>query len=321
MGSSLTANEETMIERFRGQGGREKLVDAITQQRIVNGDRALAERLASLGELVSFATGKTICQQGGADDDVYFLVHGKVEVFVNHQHVATREGGTVVGEMVAVASMACRSATLKAATDVTALKVTAEQFKKAGESSVTFWRLCAQLVGERLQERAKFHLPANPAPIMFVGSSVEGLSVAQEIEARMKHDKVIVRLWTNDVFGPSRVPIDDLLAQVEQADFALFVFGPDDQIQSRDDTHATPRDNVIFEMGLFLGRLGRERVFRVQDADIDLKIPSDLTGVSPITYKCKPGCNMSDVVGTVCTDLRKVISSKGVVTHRMKVQQ
>ena len=106
---------------------------------------------------------------------------------------------------------------------------------------------------------------------------------------------------------------------VSVADFALFVFGPDDKISHRHDDYMVPRDNVIFEMGLFIGRLGRERVFMVKDADVDLKIPTDLLGVNPITYKCKLGCELSDVVGTVCTDLKKVISSKGVVTHRMRV--
>jgi predicted nucleotide-binding protein len=221
--------------------------------------------------------------------------------------------------MAAVDSAARRSATVKAATNVVALKLSADEFKAAGKDSACFWRYLAQLAGDRLRERARFHLPANPTPIMFVGSSVEGLAVAREIEAALKHDQVIVRLWTNGVFGPSAVPIESLLQQVEQADFALFVFGPDDRIQSRDEAHAAPRDNVVFELGLFMGRLGRDRVFMVRDQDIDLKIPSDLTGVRPITYKCKPGCTPSDFVGTVCTELRKAITSKGVVTHRMRV--
>lgn len=87
------------------------------------------------------------------------------------------------------------------------------------------------------------------------------------------------------MFGPSRIPLEDLIRQTREADFALFVFGPDDKIASRYQEHAAPRDNVIFEMGLFLGRLGRDRVFMVKDHDVDLKIPTDLVGLRPITYK------------------------------------
>lgn len=308
-----------MIERFTGDKGKANLIDALLQQKVVANDRAVAEKLADTGDLVQFKVDETLIEQDGEDDTVFFIINGKANVFVNHQHVATRESGTVVGEMVAVDPTARRSATLKAGTVVTALKVSAESFKTAGKTSASFWRHLAVLAGDRLRERSKFHQPANKTPIMFMGSSVEGLKVAQEIESGMKHAPVIVRPWTtNGVFGPSRLPIDDLIKQVNIADFAVFVFGPDDKISYRDDEHMVPRDNVVFEMGLFIGKLGRERVFMVMDADVDLKIPTDLTGVNPITYKCKPGCDLADVIGTVCTDLRKVISSKGVVTHRMK---
>lgn len=308
------------MERFAGETGKNNLIEALLTQKIVAGDRRLAARLASSGQVIQFNAGETIVEQGGGDDAVYFLINGKVDVFVNHQPVATREGGTVVGEMAAIDPSARRSATLKTASSVIAMKVLAASLIEAGGDSMAFWRYVAQLAGERLRERSKFHLPANPTPIMFVGSSVEGLPVAKAIEARLKHEKVIVRLWTTSgVFGPSGIPVEDLIKQVDQADFALFVFGPDDKIHSRDEDHAVPRDNIILEMGLFLGRLGRERVFMVKDEQADLKIPSDLSGVNPITYKSKPGCNIADVVGTVCTDLEGVIASKGVVTHRMKV--
>jgi CRP/FNR family cyclic AMP-dependent transcriptional regulator len=313
------ASDASMMSRFSGDAGKQNLIEALGQQGIVGGDRALAERLASVGTLVQFDAGATICEQDDSGNDVFFLINGSVNVFVNHQIVATRNRGTIVGEMAAVDPAARRSATVKAATSVVALRLSAAEFKGAGNDSAPFWRFLVQLTGERLRERAKFHLPANPTPIMFVGSSVEGLPIAREIEVALKHDPVLVRLWTSGVFGPGAVPIENLLQQVEQADFALFVFGPDDRIQSRDETYAGPRDNVVFELGLFMGRLGRDRVFMARDQDVDLKIPSDLSGVNPITYKCKPGCTTSDIVGTVCTDLRKVIAAKGAVTHRMRV--
>ncbi|MCA8975631.1 MAG: nucleotide-binding protein [Planctomycetes bacterium] len=309
-----------MMARFTGNDGRPKLIEALLRHDTVAGDASLADRIAAAGQLVQFEAGETICEQGRADDDVFFIINGAVNVFVNHQHIGTRESGTVVGEMAAVDPSAVRSATLKAADQLVTLKMSATEFLRAGGDSGPFWRRLAQLGFDRLRMRARFHLPANPTPIMFVGSSVEGLSVAQELPGCLQHDKVIVRPWTTKgVFGPSGIPIDELISRVEEADFALFVFGPDDKIQSRGKDYSAPRDNVIFEMGLFMGRLGRERVFMVKDANVDLKIPSDLTGVTPITYSSHSGTTEADIAGIVCAELRKAIQSKGAVANRMRM--
>jgi predicted nucleotide-binding protein len=55
-------------------------------------------------------------------------------------------------------------------------------------------------------------------------------------------------------------------------------------VNSRQKEHQAPRDNVIFELGLLTGALGRERTLMATPAGIDLKIPSDLAGVVPVKY-------------------------------------
>jgi hypothetical protein len=64
----------------------------------------------------------------------------------------------------------------------------------------------------------------------------------------------------------------------------VFILAPDDMTFSKDETKPAPRENVLFEHGLFMGVLGRERVFLVYDQAVGLKIPSDLAGIrSPHT--------------------------------------
>lgn len=63
----------------------------------------------------------------------------------------------------------------------------------------------------------------------------------------------------------------------------MFILAPDDMTFSKDETKPAPRDNVLFESGLFMGVLGRERVFLVYDQAVGLKIPSDLALRSPHT--------------------------------------
>jgi predicted nucleotide-binding protein len=303
-----------MIERFSNDAGKSNLLEALRQQRIVAGNQAVTERLAAVGQLVPFEPGETIIKQNAEDTDVYFLIAGEAGVFVNHREVGVRGHGEVIGEMVAVNPSARRSATVKAKVPTVALKVSAAEFVNAGEGAPEFWKYVARMTGDRLRAREKFHRPSNETPILFIGSSVEGIPLAKELKKCLKHDDVIPRPWYQDgVFGPSRYTISDLMLQVAEADFAVFIFGPDDQIHSRGKDHFTPRDNVIFEMGLFMGKLGRERVFMVMEHKADLKIPSDLTGVNPITYVCKKGCTLTDYAGDVCADLEKVVKQLGAL--------
>ena len=50
--------------------------------------------------------------------------------------------------------------------------------------------------------------------------------------------------------------------------------------ESRGKPWPVPRDNVIFELGLFMGRLGKERAILMEPRDEDVKLPSDLAGVT-----------------------------------------
>lgn len=300
-----------MKDRFLGPG-RPQLVEALRRQPLVEFDGALAEALVEVGDLREFESGATIVKQGAHDNHVLFLVMGEVAVSVNDRLVATRVAGTSIGEMALVSPTAQRSATVTASKPCVALVVEQPAFQGIAERFPKVWRPIAELVSNRLRERERFHRPPNPTPILFLGSSVEGLPVANEIVSGLKHDQVAVRSWAlPGLFSPGGTPIDVLLKEVDASDFAAFVFGPDDKIASRKTKYFVPRDNVVFELGLFMGRLNRDRALIVAEHNADIKIPTDLLGVEPITYVIKNPPDLSTSVQTVCNDLRKLIKRLG----------
>ena len=69
----------TLKARFEN---RDDLIDALAMQRIVP-DREVASALADQGELLEYAPGRTIIEQGGADRDLHFLLAVKVQIIVN----------------------------------------------------------------------------------------------------------------------------------------------------------------------------------------------------------------------------------------------
>ena len=108
-------------------------------------------------------------------------------------------------------------------------------------------------------------------PSVFIGSSTEGLLVAREVELQFQQ-VAHTTIWKDGVFGPGSGYLESLMNALEQFDFAVMVLSPDDLIESRNESYASPRDNVIFELGLFMGRLGRSRTFIVHERNVNLKL-------------------------------------------------
>jgi len=144
---------------------------------------------------------------------------------------------------------------------------------------------------------------------VFIGSSSEGLEVAHALQSNLEPETE-VRIWSQDVFLPGEHILESLIKQAEASDFGIFVFSPDDLIEMRGSHQKTVRDNVIFELGLCIGRLGPKRSFIVMPKESDLRIPSDLLGVNAATFDA----NRSDgdlvaALGPACTKIRKAIKA------------
>ena len=117
---------------------------------------------------------------------------------------------------------------------------------------------------------------------IFIGSSKESLEIAENLAAVLEtYDGVEVRIW-DSVFNISNTTLEDLTSTVHDYSGAVFVFAGDDTVISRGKEMEAPRDNVIFEYGLFSGAIGQKRVAFVRTNNT--KIMSDIS-VTYIPYK------------------------------------
>lgn len=112
---------------------------------------------------------------------------------------------------------------------------------------------------------------------IFIGSSKEGLEIAKYIKSRLG-SKYECYLWTDEIFKFNESFLYTLLKEASLFDFGILVATKDDFSTIRDKSFDTPRDNVIFEFGLFLGRLGPSRAFVIQENGA--KLPTDLLGIT-----------------------------------------
>ena len=150
-------------------------------------------------------------------------------------------------------------------------------------------------------------------PSVYIGSSKEGLDIARAIQVQLEQDCELT-VWSEGMFGLSLGTLEALVNSLERFDFAVLVLTPDDVVISRDAVASTPRDNVMFELGLFMGRLGRSRTFIVCSRETTLKIPSDLAGVGVAGYTTPgPDGNLISALGVPCTHIRAAIRDLGTI--------
>lgn len=300
----------TMKERFEGEEGRRRLIEVLQEQRIVAGNAALAGVLADLVEVQEAVSGHVLIEQGASDNDTYFILAGAFDVTVNGRRIAQRGPGEHVGEMAAIQPTQNRSASVIAIQDSVVARLKEPSLVAIGQQFPEIWRWIAKELARRLMQRNHMIADARDKIRIFIISSAEALDVARSVENAFEHDDYDVVLWTNDVFRASYYPIESLEAQLDASDFAIAVAQQDDLTMERGKQVATPRDNVIFELGFFMGRLGRHRALLMEPRE-GVKLPTDLAGITTVPYKYKPGKDLASALGPACNRLREIFNELG----------
>ncbi len=153
---------------------------------------------------------------------------------------------------------------------------------------------------------------------LFIGSSREGLLYARKLKAmlntKLKKYNIRCILWEDKgVFSLNKTTIENLCHVAENIKgskedgsdkgYAVMLMTPDDKIDTRNEVHYVARDNVIFELGLFIGYLGRSHVCCAIPSNKKIKMMSDWNGVNNARYqylrkpqKDKLGMMLADVV-------------------------
>ncbi|MBC3539257.1 TIR domain-containing protein [Rufibacter sediminis] len=154
-------------------------------------------------------------------------------------------------------------------------------------------------------------------PRLFIGCSVESLNIADAINENMDHT-LEVTIWRNGTFSLSNNTIDDLVKMASSVDFAVFIFSPDDLLTIRAEQKKVVRDNVIFELGLFIGKIGKERCYIVKPRGVDLHLPTDLLGMTTADYEPNRSDNdLTSAVNVACNKIKREVERLGLLNSTL----
>ena len=296
---------------FSGVSGRRRITQAVRAQSLVAHDPDIARALVRIGDLVHLEDRQVLIRQQDPNNDIFLILRGAIAIEVNGRPIAIRNAGAHVGELALVDPLAVRSATLVAQVPTVVFRIPEDKFSRVAARYPDLWRRIAVEIANRLRERNRFLSPPHSQPMLFIGSSAEGRSVVDAMRTVMRRWRLVPRPWTDGVFEASGTTIESLIRVSNEADFAALVLTADDARVARGKKGRVPRDNIVFELGLFMGSLGRERVFILKPMNVDIKIPSDLLGVTWLEYREDGPGKMEDNIRPTCQHIRKRIRKLG----------
>lgn len=157
-------------------------------------------------------------------------------------------------------------------------------------------------------------------PRIFIGYSVESLTIADAINENLDHISEVT-IWRTGTFNLSSNTIDSLVEKASAVDFAVFIFSPDDLIKIRDDEKKVVRDNVIFELGLFLGTIGKERCYIVKPRNVNLHLPTDLLGITTADYEPnRSDGDLTSALNYACSQIKKEVGKHGLIKNIKNIE-
>lgn len=148
---------------------------------------------------------------------------------------------------------------------------------------------------------------------IFIASSSEGLPIANALRTTLQAElggNARVELWSHK-FELGDTTIEALETISNEADFAVVVMTPDDKAKIRRSSEVVPRDNLVFEQGLFIGTLGRQRSIVALDPKDKLKLPSDILSVTTLSFDRSSPENLDNSLQAGCVRLAKHIAEIG----------
>ena len=149
--------------------------------------------------------------------------------------------------------------------------------------------------------------PNASRPRLFIGSSGEAKGLAEALQFNLDGD-IEALVWNQGLIRLGETMVESLDRVSREVDFAALIVTPDDITETRGTRRPSARDNVLFEAGLFMGRLGRDRTFLVCPRHHGVGLPSDLAGLTFAEYSNDTNGHPRAALNPACILIKEAIA-------------
>lgn len=222
-----------MLHRFEGDAGKRLRVESLLGQKLVAGNRQLAEQMEERIQLRQLKPGELLIEQNASDNDVHLILAGSVDIIANGRRMRSRGPNEHVGEMAAIEPIQRRAASAVAVEETVVATLTEADFSELASRHPEMYRCIARELARRLLQRNAQVTAARDQVRVFIISSVESLGVARVVQNAFAHDKFLTTLWTDGVFKVANYTLQSLEDQIDNSDFAIAIAHADDVTECR----------------------------------------------------------------------------------------
>jgi predicted nucleotide-binding protein len=243
-----------MLDRFKGQEGRRRIVEVFANQELVLQNLDLAQKLADASKLKEFNEQQELYIAGQpGNNKLYFIVSGSFDLLIKGVSVAVMKPGQALGEFPIVDPSLTYTVTIRAREPSVVAIIPESQILSIAEQFPVIWKNMAKMLIARLHETHE-HISAPRKPCVFIGHGRS--SIWARVQLFLEHDchLQVVSYESEPRAGESIVPVlEDMLGK---ATFAVLVLTAEDETS---EGGKRARQNVVHEAGLFQGVLGFHR--------------------------------------------------------------
>jgi predicted nucleotide-binding protein len=150
-------------------------------------------------------------------------------------------------------------------------------------------------------------------PVLFIGSSNERLAIAEVLHSRLSNVSE-PQTWKHGAFPLGEGTLETLERHAVTSDFAVLVATPDDLVERRGKPARMPRDNILFELGLFIGTLGRKRTFIVCNQGFNL-LPTNLLGITVCFFSDPTHGTLANALASAAAQIEHRVEELGFRTE------